>query len=352
METSLLLDTLIMTLVKESGSDIHLVADMPPAVRIQGELISIVKVAPLLSSDIVAVLREMVTEGQYDSLINNHQLDFAYTHRKEYRLRGNAFFQKGSIAISLRLIPKVKTMKELNLPSVLLDFAHKKQGFFLVVGPVGTGKSTTISTMIQEINEKSKKVVVTIEDPIEYLYEPKNSYIMQREIGFDAPDFNTAIFSALRQDIDVLLVGEMRDLNTIRAAVTAAETGHLVFSTLHTNSASQTIDRIIDSFPSDQQDQIRMQLSSSLLGVFSQRLLPKVSGGLIPVYELMIVTPAIQNLIRERRVFEIDNVIETSAEKGMISFDRCLAGLVNAGEVPLDAAIRVAKNPKTFEQMI
>lgn len=352
MNAASLLDSLIMTLVKESGSDIHLVVGFPPAVRIQGELISIVKVPPLGVDDTTLILREMLSEEQYQSLLQGQQLDFAYTHRGEYRLRGNAFFQKGTIAVTLRLIPKIKSVAELGLPSQLLDFAHRKQGFFLVVGPVGQGKSSTLASLIQDINEKDRKVIVTIEDPIEYLYEPKNSYIMQREVGFDASDFGSALVSALRQDIDVLLIGEMRDTETIRAAVTAAETGHLVFSTLHTNSAAQTIDRIIDSFPSDQQDQIRAQLAGSLLGIFSQRLLPSVNGGLVPAYELLIATPAVQNLIREKRTFELDTIIETGHEKGMISFDRCLAELVNQGKIPLDAAMHVAKNPKLFEQMI
>jgi len=352
MQTKELLDTLIMTLVKESGSDIHLVCDLPPAVRIHGELISLVRMNNLTKDDTVAIVKEMITDEQYEKLEKEQQLDFAYAHRTEYRVRGNAFYQKGTISITLRLIPKIKSTKDLNLPEKLLDFARMKQGFFLVVGPVGQGKSATLASMVQDINEKERRVILTVEDPIEYIYEPKNSIVTQRELGFDTPDFASALTGALRQDANVLLIGEMRNIETMRAAVTAAETGHLVFSTLHTNSAGQTIDRIIDSFPADQQDQIRAQLASSLLGVLSQRLVPRVSGGRIPVYELLIATSAVRNLIREKRIYELDSVIETGTDKGMISFDRCLSDLVNRGEVPVDVAMSYAKNPKLFEQLI
>lgn len=352
MQTSELLDTLIMTLVKESGSDIHLISGLVPALRVHGELISLVRMNVLAPEEVLLIVKSLINDNQYERLMKDHQIDFAYSHRGEYRLRGNAFFQRGSLAISFRLIPKIKTIADLGLPSILLDFAHKKQGFFLVVGPVGQGKSSTLAAMVEDINQKDKKVIITIEDPIEYVYDSKNSLIAQREVGFDANEFAEALSGALRQDADVLLIGEMRDTKTMHAAVTAAETGHLVFSTLHTNSAAQTIDRIIDSFHSDQQDQIRAQLAASLLGVFSQRLLPRVSGGLIPVYELLIATTAVQNLIREKRTYELDSVIETGSDKGMISFDRCLADLVNNGEVPIDEAIKHAKNPKLFEQLI
>ncbi len=352
MDAPTLLDTLIMTLVKEAGSDIHIVCGSVPAVRIHGELISIVRLPVIANAESVSLLNEMINQKQYEKLETEQQIDFAYTHRGEYRLRGNAFYQRGSVAIVLRLIPKIKTISELMLPDILVEFAHKKQGFFLVVGPVGQGKSATLAAMVNDINQKDHKVIVTIEDPIEYIYEPDQSYIMQREVGFDTPDFAIGLTAAFRQDVDVILIGEMRDTDTIRAAVTAAETGHLVFSTLHTNSASQSIDRIIDSFPAEQQDQIRSQLASSLIGIFSQRLLPASGGGQVPAYELLIATSAVQNLIREKRTYEIDSVIETSSEKGMVSFDRCLADLVNRGMVPLDAAMRSAKNPKLFEQMI
>ncbi|MDQ5923873.1 MAG: twitching motility protein PilT, partial [Bacillota bacterium] len=232
MNNKELLNTLVLTLVKESGSDIHIVSKSSPIVRIQGDLIVVTRMDPMKPSDVLEILKEMINDEQFDKLIKNKQLDFAYTHLDEYRMRGNAFFQNGEISISLMLISKVKNLKDLSLPDILLELSRKKQGFFLVVGPVGQGKSTTLASMIDHINQFEKKLIVTIEDPIEYIYENKNSIIMQREVGFDALDFNSALVSSLRQDIDVILIGEMRDAETMRAAVTAAETGHLVFSTL------------------------------------------------------------------------------------------------------------------------
>ncbi len=352
MDSAQLLDTIIMSLVKETGSDIHLVSGVYPAIRVHSEILPLTKLKILDPTDTLGCLREMINDTQYEMLIHNQQLDFAYTHRGEYRLRGNAFFQKGSIAVVMRLITKIKSLGDLNLPEVLLDFAHRKQGFFLVVGPVGQGKTSTLAAMIDDINQKDRKMIVTIEDPIEYIYEPKNSYIMQREVGFDTLDFESGLHASFRQDIDVLLIGEMRNTETMRAAVTAAETGHLVFSTLHTNSASQTIDRIIDSFPAEQQGQIRSQLAASLIGIFSQRLIPKIGGGLVPAYELLVATPAVQNLIREKRTFEIDTVIETGREYGMINFDSCLSDLVRRGDITLESAMRIAKNPKVFGEML
>lgn len=323
-----------------------------PVLRIHGELISVTRLQILSAADTLEALKLMIIDEQYKKLIENKQVDFAYTHAGGYRLRGNAFFQNGNISVTLRLITKVKTIKDLGLPEALLEFAHKKQGFFLVVGPVGQGKSSTLAAMIDTINENERRMIMTIEDPVEYLHDNKNSIIMQREVGFDAVDFNSGLVGALRQDVDVILIGEMRDVDTMRAAVTAAETGHLVFSTLHTNSASQTIDRIIDSFPASQQDQIRTQLAASLLGIFSQRLLPKIGGGQIPAYELLISNVAVQNLIREKRVFELDRVVETGSDAGMISFDRCLADLVRKGEIPVDTAMKYARSPQLFEQMM
>jgi twitching motility protein PilT len=243
-------------------------------------------------------------------------------------------------------------MSELMLPPELEQFAHKKQGFFLVVGPVGQGKTTTLASIIESINQERTEHIVTIEDPTEYIYEAKKSIIDQREVGIDTESFESGLKSALRQDVNVIFVGEMRDKETISAAVTAAETGHLVLSTLHTNNAAQTVDRIIDSFPSNQQDQIRLQLSNTLNGVLSQRLVPRVSGGLIPVFELMISNTAIQNLIREKRTHEINAVIETSSSDGMIDMNRCLAELVQRGEITLEDAYKNSLNPKMLERLI
>jgi twitching motility protein PilT len=246
----------------------------------------------------------------------------------------------------------VKTLEELNLPPILADFARRKQGLFLVVGPVGQGKSATMASMVGIINEERPAHVLTIEDPVEYVYEQKRAMIDQREVGIDTKDFAEALHNAFRQDVNVMLVGEMRDAETIGTAVTAAETGHLVLSTLHTNSASQTVERIIDAFPSEQQDQVRIQLASSLIGVFSQRLVPRVSGGRIPVYELMINNNAVSNLIREKRTYEIDIVIETGAEQGMVDMNRSLADLVRAGEITMENAYLYSLNPKNLERLL
>ncbi|MEK9184644.1 MAG: type IV pilus twitching motility protein PilT, partial [Patescibacteria group bacterium] len=231
-------------------------------------------------------------------------------------------------------------------------FTRKQQGFFLVVGPVGHGKSTTLAAIIEMINMSRPEHILTIEDPIEYQYDPKKSIIDQREVRIDTKDFNTALISMFREDIDVVMIGEMRGIDTIATAVTAAETGHLVFSTLHTNNAAQTINRIIDSFPSGQQDQIRVQLAGSLSGIFSQRLIPRISGGLIPSYELLINNNAVANLIREKRIYEVSNVIETSSEEGMIDMNRSLADLVRAGEITVENAYLNTLNPKTLEKLI
>jgi twitching motility protein PilT len=344
-------EELILTVIKEQGSDIHITVGAFPTVRVNGELIPLLKRKEMTGEDTVGILRQMVSERVFTNFVVSQELDFSYDHKGEYRFRGNAFFQKGSVAIALRLIPRARNLADLKLPTQIQHIARSRQGFFLVVGPVGQGKSTTLAAMIDQINRESRKHIVTIEDPIEFVFEHDKSMIDQREVGIDTPDFPTALISAFRQDVDVILIGEMRDRNTIGTAVTAAETGHFVLSTLHTNSASQAVDRIIDSFPADAQDQIRVQLSSSLLGVFSQRLLPKVSGGMVPAYELLINNKAVSNLIRERRTHEIDVVIETGSADGMIDFNRCLADLVKNGEVLPDVALERSKNPSLLKRL-
>lgn len=352
MDARELLDALILNLVKESGSDIHFVSGSSPAIRLNGKLNIISKIRPLSQSDTLSIIREMINDEQYNILIREQQIDFAYKHRNEYRLRGNAFFQQGSISIVLRLVPKVKPLSDLNLPESLYDFTKVKQGFFLVTGPVGQGKSTTLAAMLQYINQNQNKIIVTIEDPVEFIYDSDKSIFTQREIGVDAPDFASALRGAFRQDVDVILIGEMRDPETIKTAITAAETGHLVFATMHTNSAAQTIDRILDSFSGNEQDQIRAQLSTALTGVLSQRLVTKSGGGMVPAIELMMANNAVQNLIREKRVYEIDNVIETGSSNGMISIDKTLANLTINGVITMEEAYRVSKNQKMLEQYI
>jgi twitching motility protein PilT len=346
------LDDIIMTLVKEGGSDLHLAVGNFPTLRINRELTPLTRKKELAGEDTLGFLNQMIGEKALTGFVVKQELDFSYTHRKEYRLRGNALFQRGVISIALRLIPKVKTISELNLPEQLTSISRERQGFFLVVGPVGQGKSTTLAAMVALINQESRRHILTIEDPIEFHFDQDKSLIEQREVGIDTSDFDTALIHALRQDVDVIMIGEMRGRDTVSTAVTAAETGHLVLSTLHTNSAAQTIDRIIDSFPGDQQNQIRLQLSASLIGILSQRLIPSIGGGLVPAFELLINTSAISNLIREKRVHEIDTLIEMGSKDGMIDFDRYMAGLVRDGIVARDVAYSFVRRRGLFDRLL
>src|ERR1035437_413271 len=346
------LEDLILTVIHESGSDLHLGTGRVPAIRVSGELIFLVKHPVLTEEDVLGILGEILDEKKIDQFREEQEADFSYDFRGEARLRGNAFFQKGLINMVFRLVPKVQTMAQLHLPPILADMARKKQGFFLVVGPVGQGKSTTLSAMIDVINNEQARNIITIEDPIEHVYVPNKSIISQREVGIDTKDFHVALKEVFREDVNVIMVGEMRTPETISTAVTAAETGHLVLSTLHTNNASQTIDRIIDSFPGGQQDQIRVQLASSLLGIFSQRLIPRIAGGVIPAYELVLNNNAVSNLIREKRTHEIDVVIETGMESGMIDLNHSLIELVRAGEISIESAYQYSLNPKGLDRMI
>lgn len=347
------LNELIETVMAEGGSDLHFSAKARPIIRVSGNLIPLVKKTEYTGDDTRGILTELVGKEKVALFAETQEIDFSYAYKDKARFRGNAFVQQGTISIALRLIPKeIKTMAELNLPPVLETFTQLQQGFFLVVGPVGQGKSTTLASMVEKINQDRTEHIVTIEDPIEYTFVSKNSIINQREVKIDTHTFHTALKSAFRQDVDVIMVGEMRGPETMSAAVTAAETGHLVFSTLHTNNAAQTIDRIIDTFPAAQQDQIRIQLAASLVGIFSQRLVPRIAGGLIPAYELLINTEAVANLIREKRSHEINAMIETGSELGMIDMNRTLADLVRRGEITPESAISRSLNPKTFMRLI
>lgn len=345
-------ESLVETLIREDGSDLHIAATRIPNLRVNGELLPLVNHQPLSEDEVQGILKSIVSNDHIERFSKTQELDFSYEYQGTTRLRGNAFVQQGKTSLVFRLIPHVKTLAELNLPEMLAEFARKKQGFFLVVGPVGQGKSATMASMVALINEERPAHILTIEDPVEYVYEQKKAIIDQREVGIDTDDFADALKSAFRQDVNVILIGEMRNPETIATAVTAAETGHLVFSTLHTNNASQTIDRIIDSFPAGQQDQIRVQLAASLVGIFSQRLVPRVSGGRIPAYELLINNNAVANLIREKRTHEIDMVIETGYEQGMIDMNRSLIELVRRGEVTLENAYAYSLNPKALERLL
>lgn len=347
------LHEIIDIIQSENGSDIHLSVGSHPIVRVAGSLIPLVKKPVLTDPDVEAFCRVLMTKEQFERYENTNEIDFSYAHSDGSRFRGNAYVQKGTKAVALRLIPNnIRTLEELKLPSILESFTQRPQGFFLCVGPVGQGKSTTLAAMVQLINENRSDHIVTIEDPIEYVYTPDQSLIDQREVSVDTKDFSVALNSIFRQDVDVILVGEMRNSDTIATAVTAAETGHLVLSTLHTNNAAQTIDRIIDSFPAGQQEQIRTQLAGSLAGIFSQRLVPRIAGGLVPAYELLINNAAVSNLIRENRTHEVQTVIETGLEQGMIDMNRSLADLVKKGEITVENAFGYSINPKGLERLM
>jgi twitching motility protein PilT len=330
--------------VKNKASDLHLLVGVPPALRIDGVLRYLADKGKISSDDMQAMLYQLITPEQKELLIANKELDFSIGYGGgEYgdigRLRVNAYFQRGYLSAAFRFLPKaIKSLEELNLPQVLHRFAKMRQGFVLVAGPTGHGKSTTLAAIINEINVAKSFHILTIEDPIEYVYPNGNSIISQRELGNDTHSWGMALRSALREDPDVVLVGEMRDPETMQAALTIAETGHLVFATLHTNSAAQSIDRIVDSFPDHQRSQIRTQLASTLRGVISQRLLPKIGGGRVPAVEILLDTPAVASNIREGKTHLIDSIIQTSKELGMITLEDSLSQLVLSGIVKYDDA--------------
>ena len=347
------LGKLLDTVIAQNGSDVHISAGSKPIIRVSGTLITLAEEAPFTAEETAEILKSIVPEGRATLFESAQSVDFSHEHNDKNRFRVNGYVAQGAVTIAMRLIPHgVRTFADLSLPPILETFCNKSQGFFLVVGPVGQGKSTTLAAMIERINETRAEHIVTIEDPVEYIFEPNKSLIHQREVHIDAPDFHLALQAAFREDVNVIMVGEMRDRETISSAVTAGETGHLVLSTLHTNNAAQTIDRIIDMFPSSQQDQVRVQLAGSLTGIFSQRLIPRISGGLVPAYELLINNSAVSNLIREARTHEISTVIQTSSQEGMLDMNRSLAELVRRGEVTVEDAYERAFDQKTFEKYL
>jgi twitching motility protein PilT len=347
------LENLLMTSVKENASDLHLSVGKHPTLRVDGILIPLQN-EPLLTPELAeGIISELLTPEQKNKLMENKQVDLAYSLEEKARFRVNVYFERGHYAAALRLVPaRIKTVEELNLPPLLHNFTKLSQGFILVVGPAGHGKSSTLAAMIDEVNHMRSDHIITVEDPIEYVFTQDKCIVSQREVGSDALSFHSALRTILRQDPDVIMIGEMRDATSIGTAMTAAETGHLVFSTLHTNSASQTIDRIVDSFPAEQQDQVVSQLAATLIAIVSQRLLPRISGGRIPVNEIMIVNPAIRNLIREKKFYQIDLVIETSLQEGMITLNRSLANLVKNREVSLENAELYSLNPSELRILL
>lgn len=348
------LKELLETTIKEEASDLHISVGCPPMLRIVGRLVPVLNEKKLLAADTWGIAQVLMTEEQKTRFLKEKEIDFSYEVEGRGRFRINVFFQSGNISIALRLIPtKIKTIEELNLPAVLYSFTKANQGLVLVTGPAGHGKSTTLAALIDEISRTRAEHIITIEDPIEYIFlDTSRCIVDQREISQDTQSFAKALKATFRQDPDIIMVGEMRDPETIATTLTVAETGHLVFSTLHTNSAAQTIHRIVDSFPSDQQSQIRIQLSGSLLGVISQRLIPRINGGLIPACEIMISTSAVSNLIRENKIHELPLVIETSAKKGMISLNQSLIDLIKRNEISLENGLNYSLNPAELKMLI
>ncbi|TFG35457.1 MAG: type IV pilus twitching motility protein PilT [Parcubacteria group bacterium] len=347
------LKELLGIVAKEGASDLHISVGHPPVLRINSRLVPLLKRKKLSAKDTQGLAESLMTPEQYERFLKEKDIDFSYAFGDDSRFRVNAFFQEGTISIAMRLIIKsVRTIDDLGLPPVLHEFTKASQGFVLIAGPSGHGKSTTLAALIDEINHTRAEHIITIEDPVEYLFEDDRSIIDQREVYQDSLSFSRALRATFRQDPNVIMVGEMRDPRTIATAITAAETGHLVFATLHTNSASQSIHRIVDSFPAEQQVQIRAQLSGSLLGVVSQRLIPRIKGGLIPACEIMISTPAVANLIRENKIHELPLVIETSAELGMLSLNRTLADLVKRKEISIENALNYSLNPVELKMLV
>lgn len=347
------LNELLLAAARQNASDLHLSVGCYPTLRIDGNLL------PLSGEEIITppvaenLINELLTPEQREIFASEKELDFAFNYEDKARFRVNIFRQKSYPAAALRLIPsQIRTIEELSLPPMLHDFSKISQGFVLLVGPAGHGKSTTLAALIDEINHSRTDHIITIEDPVEYIFTQDKAMISQREVRIDTIDFHKALRSLLRQDPDVIMIGEMRDPESISTALTAAETGHLVFATLHTNSASQTIDRIIDSFPSEQQGQISSQLAATLVGIVSQRLIPKADGGRIPAAEIMITNSAVRNLIRERKAYQIDLVIETSMQEGMITLNRSLATLVKTRQISLEEAELYSLNPAELRILV
>ncbi len=347
------LKVLLQNVVDSKASDLHLVAGLPPTLRINGELVPIPSIGVLTPDQITELLKGALAAEQLERLSVNKEIDFSLNFSDKGRFRVNAYTQKGTFAAAFRLIPiQVPDIDTLGLPKILHSFTSLRQGLVLVTGPTGHGKSTTLAAMINEINKNRAVHIVTIEDPVEFIFRPEKAIISQREMRSDTHSWEIALRSALREDPDVVLVGEMRDYETIAAALTVAETGHLVFATLHTNSAAQSIDRIVDVFPDEQQKQIRLQLSNTLEAVFSQRLIASAVKGRVVAYEVMLGTTAIKTAIREGKTHQIESVLETSQEAGMSTLERSLADLVKSGTITMEVAESWSMRPEELARLV
>jgi len=344
---------LLLLTTQRNASDLHLIAGKFPTLRIDGELIPLMDQPILSSDDIERMAFSLLNELQKKTLQKYLDVDFSFSVEDKARFRANIYYQKGTLAAAFRYIPStIRSIDELNLPPSVHKFAEFRQGLILAVGPAGMGKSTTLAAIIDEINHKRAVNIITIEEPIEYVFTSDKALISQREIGRDAVSWKRALKAALREDPDVIMIGEMRDPETIATVLTAAETGHLVISTLHTNSAAETIDRIIDVFPASQQNQIRLQLAMTLQGIISQRLIPRIQGGRIPACEIMFANPAVRNLIRDNKTYQIDLVIETSLLEGMMTLNRSLAILVRANEITQERAFEFSPNVEELKNLL
>lgn len=344
---------LLEKVIDLKASDLHLSVGAEPHVRVNTVLKQLEGYEPLSTDDIEYILSQVLDTRQREILDVNKELDFSIALGQKARFRVNAYFQKGYPAIAFRYIPiEIPSFKSLNLPEGLTNLCNIKQGLILVVGPAGHGKSTTIAAMLDRINETRAEHIITIEDPIEYIFADKKSLVEQREMYLDTHSWEVALKSVLRQDPNIVFVGEVRDSETIKTVLQIAETGHLVFTTLHTNSAAQTIDRIISSFPSEKQSEIRAQLSQVLEVVISERLLPSQELGVVPAFEIMVETDAVSNLIREGKAHMIDNVISTSAQLGMISLEKSMAELIKDGKIAFEDAVKFTERPNELKRLV
>ena len=353
MNQGLRIEVLLEEVVKKRASDLHIQVGLPPMLRIDGSLVSAAGTQPLDEPAVEQLVFQIIDEEQQQILLKDKEFDFSFAFGTLGRFRVNAFHERGNLAAALRLIPnEIKSVNELGMPSIVDTFAAFPRGLVLVTGPTGSGKSTTLAALVDKINSEKSQHIITIEDPIEFTHKSKKSVVVQREVHYDTYSFSAALLSSLRQDPDVVLIGEMRDLETISAAITIAETGHLVLATLHTNSAAQSIDRMIDVFPPHQQPQIRAQLSNILMAICSQRLVPAIGGGRVVAAEILTANSAVRNIIREGKGHQLDAVIQTGADQGMQTMDRTLASLVQSGTVTYDSAREYAVDTMEFERLM
>lgn len=353
MAAQVRIEVLLEEVIKKKASDLHLQVGLPPMLRVDGALVPITGADPMTDETVETLIFAILDEDQKQILLKDKEFDFSFAFGDLGRFRVNAFHERGNLAAALRLIPnEILTIEQLGLPQIVSKFTEYPRGLVLVTGPTGSGKSTTLAAMIHKINQERASHIITIEDPIEYTHKSRKSVIVQREVHYDTYSFSAALRSALREDPDVVLIGEMRDLETIASAITIAETGHLVFATLHTNSAAQSIDRMIDVFPPHQQPQVRAQLSNILAAIVSQRLIPTIGGGRVAAAEILVATPAVRNIIREGKAHQLDAVIQTGAEFGMQSMDKTLVSLIHAGTITYDDARNVAVDVDELDRLM